>query len=281
MSTLSQLEKAPDGCIIAPGVEDASQPSLWSLEWGLLWSMWYRDLLRLAKERSRWLGVVAQPLLFWLFIGSGIGDNFRVAGAGNSSYLTFFFPGILVMVLLFTSIFGTISVIEDKRSGYLQGVLVAPGSRFSMLLGKIMGVSSVSILQALLLTAFAPLAGYPFAEINFMMLFAAVLLASTGLTAINLIIAWSISSVQGYHAIMSILLIPLWILSGAMFPYRDTWIGKVMLANPLSYAVDAVRHALVGARSTLASSSPAVSIGVLLGVLALGLLGATWVCRRK
>ena len=183
----------------------------WAL--GMIAALWRRDMLRLKRERSRWLGVVLQPLLFWLLIGSGMASSFRPAVAGDVDYLTFFFPGILVMVVLFTAIFGTISVIEDRQQGFLQGVLVAPGPRWAMVVGKIAGVASLALLQTALLAAMAPLAGYAYAGIDWGLLALVVALTVAGLTAVGFAMAWALSSAQAYPAVMSMILLPLWILS--------------------------------------------------------------------
>lgn len=218
-----------------------------SWEAGTIAALWRRDLLRLVRERSRWIGVVLQPLLFWVVIGSGMDRVFALPGAEGTSYRAWFFPGILVMIVLFTTIFATMSVIEDRQSGFLQQVLVAPGSRLSLVLGKVAGVTTMALIQAALFLPVAPLAGFPLGAVAWPTLLAAVLLTCVGLTAVNLAMAWVLSSTQGYHAIMSVVLIPLWILSGAMFPADDGWIGAIMAANPLAWSVGAVRAALAGA----------------------------------
>lgn len=230
-------------------------PSPLSQEWGLISALWTRDMLRLKKERSRWLGVVAQPLMFWFFIGSGMVDKMAIDGA-DGDYLTYFFPGIIVMTILFTTIFATMSVIEDRQSGFLQGILVGPASRPSMVLGKLSGVTTLALLQCILLVAFAPLAGYAFSSIAWAPLFALVILTSMCLGALNFATAWILNSTQAYHGFMSVLLLPLWILSGAMYPHPGSgWLEWVMAANPMTYAVDGIRLALSGNPVPLAYAS--------------------------
>ena len=123
-------------------------------EWGVVAALWKRDMWRLWRERSRWVGVVLQPLIFWGILGTGFGDRVQMAGA-QQDYLAFFFPGIAVMIVLFAALFATISVIEDRQSGFLQGVLVAPGSRAAMVLGKVLGVTSLAMIQVLLFLCIA------------------------------------------------------------------------------------------------------------------------------
>ncbi|MCC6746190.1 MAG: ABC transporter permease [Deltaproteobacteria bacterium] len=214
-------------------------------EWGVISSLWWRDLLRLARERSRWIGVLAQPVLFWVMLGSGLAETFRMPG-GGPSYLTYFYPGVLVMTVLFTAIFGTISVIEDRQLGFLQAVLVAPGSRGALVLGKTAGVTTMALIQTAILLGAAPLAGYSFGQVSWPALLLVLLLGSVTLTTLSFSMAWVMSSTQGYHAVMSVVLIPLWMVSGAMFPAPASWMGVVVRFNPISYIVSGVRAALAG-----------------------------------
>lgn len=245
---------------------------------GVIHALWVRDLLRLRKERSRWFGVVLQPVIFWLILGSGMAGTFSLRDS-DLDYTAFFYPGVLVMIVLFTSLFATISVIEDRQSGFLQGVLVAPGSRVAMVLGKVAGVASLTGIQLVLFLALAPMAGYGLLAVNWPLLLVVVLLSSASLTAIHLAAAWVSPSVAAYHAIMSILTLPLWVLSGAMFPVPDGWMGALMRANPMTYMVAGVRDAL-GAQAGLGLPATGLTLG-LLAVFALAGVGlATRVCRR-
>ncbi|MFT5434609.1 MAG: daunorubicin resistance ABC transporter membrane protein, partial [Myxococcota bacterium] len=239
----------------------ADTPTRGQQEFGIIAALWRRDLLRLQRERSRWMGVVLQPLLFWLIIGSGMADTFAIAGAGDVDYLEWFFPGILMMIVLFTVIFATISVIEDRQSGFLQGVLVAPGSRLAMVLGKVSGVVSMTLIQSALFLALMPLAGYSYLDVNWLTLLIAVVLSSAFLTGLGICMAWALPSAQAYHALMSVVLLPAWIVSGAMFPPPEGWIQYVMMVNPLTYAVSATR-------GSMTSVGQGPSVGLSLIVLA-------------
>lgn len=254
-----------------------SKTSAFAKEWGLISALWTRDMLRLKKEKSRWLGVVAQPLIFWFFIGAGMVDKMSIPGA-EGDYLTFFFPGIVVMTVLFTTIFATMSVIEDRQSGFLQGVLVGPASRPSMVLGKLSGVTSLALLQCALLFLFAPIAGYSLASIAWVPLIVLVILTSLSLGALNFAAAWLLNSTQAYHGFMSVLLLPLWILSGAMYPHPGGgWLEWVMALNPMTYAVDGMRLAMTGNDVPL---EYAYSIPVCLAALSLFFAGFfAWALR--
>jgi daunorubicin resistance ABC transporter membrane protein len=246
-----------------------------------------RDLRRFFRQRSRVVGSVAQPLILWAVLGAGLGASFRAAGAGGVSYLQYFYPGTVVLTMLFTAIFSTISVIEDRHHGFLQAVLVAPVARTALVLGKTLGGVAIALVQAAALVALAPLAGFSLAAIDWPALAAALLFSAVGFTALGFAVAWWIDSTQGYHAVMSVALIPLWMLSGAMFPASGAHrvVHGLMLANPMTYAVSAVRRGFYGAALPAdlvpASSSLALelAIGALFAVLAIAAAAA--LCRRR
>ena len=123
--------------------------------------LWRRDLMRFLKQPSRIIGAMGQPLIFWFVVGAGLSPNFEIANL-EMDYQAYFYPGVVLMVLLFAAIFSSMSVIEDRRIGFLQCVMAGPGSRMSLVLGKCLGSSSVAIIQALLFVALAPVAGFSF-----------------------------------------------------------------------------------------------------------------------
>ena len=212
--------------------------------------LWWRDLVRFFRQPSRLVGALGQPIIFWLVIGSGMAATFRMPGT-PLGYLQFFFPGVVLMVVLFAAIFTTVSVIEDRHQGFLQAVLAGPGSRAALVVGKALGSASVALSQAALFLALAPAAGFPLRHIHWPLLVAALALAAVGLAALGFAVAWAIDNVQGYHAIQMTLLVPLWVVSGAMFPMSPDHpaLGAVMRANPVAYAVSAARRALAGERA--------------------------------
>jgi ABC-type polysaccharide/polyol phosphate export permease len=190
------------------------------------------------------------------------------------------------MVVLFTSIFSTMSLIEDRHEGFLQAVLVAPSSRLSVVRGTTLGGGAIALLQAGLVMVALPWAGYPLAQVDWPLTVLLLTLASLALCSLGFAIAWFLDSVQGYHAVMSVLLLPLWIVSGAMFPVERAapWLGAVMRVNPMTYAVEGLRHALYGG-AVPAGLGPGVSAGPALaavaGFAALSLGLAVWACTRQ
>src|SRR2546421_12464859 len=223
-------------------------------------TLWWREIVRFYRQRTRVIGVIASPLVFWLVIGSGFGTSFRSGdSAGQQHYLDYFYPGALIMIVLFTSIFTMMSVIEDRKEGFLLSVLVAPVPRSAIVLGKVLGGTTLSTIQGLIFLAFAPLVGVHVSPGDFLLVALTVFLVSFALTALGFAIAWPMDSTQAFHAIINLFLIPLWLLSGALFPLAGAsgWIRLLMRINPLTYGVEALRSLLYPASSTafpLASS---------------------------
>ncbi len=206
-----------------------------------------RELVRFYRQRSRIIGVIGSPIIFWFLIGSGLGSSFKHPDAPpEMNYLEYFFPGTMVLIVLFTSIFSTISIIEDRKEGFLQSVIVAPVSRASIALGKIMGGTLLSLFQAILMLVLAPFLGIHLDLSTVFVVVTVLFFISFGLTGLGFLIAWKMESTQGFHAIMNLFLIPLWLLSGALFPVSGAagWLRHVMTINPLSYGIVALRQGL-------------------------------------
>ncbi|MBI5545424.1 MAG: ABC transporter permease [Deltaproteobacteria bacterium] len=242
-----------------------------------------RDLKRLLRQPSRLAGAIGQPLVFWLVLGGGFAGTFHLPGA-PVGYLEYFYPGVLAMVVLFSAIFGAMSLIEDRREGFLQAVLAGPGSRASVALGKILGGSAVALLQALVFLALAPWAGFEPATIAWGPLLALLALAALALTGVGFALAWWIDSTQGYHAVVSLLLIPLWVLSGAMFPAAGSVLSTLMRLNPVAYVVDGLRRALYGGlvpATVGLESSLSLDIAMAGAFAIMAFAAAAVVCRRR
>ncbi len=229
-----------------------------------------RELIRFYRQKSRVIGVIGSPLLFWFLIGSGLGNSFRHPGGGSGmSYLEYFFPGTITLIILFTSIFSTISIIEDRREGFLQSVIVSPMPRFGIVLGKVLGGTVLAVGQALLLLVVTPWIGIPMSVASFALVFAILFVLAFGLTALGFLIAWKMDSSQGFHAIMNLFLIPLWLLSGALFPPSGAaaWLSTVMAWNPLSYGIAALRGGLYFGDPAHAGESSALTLSFVVTAL--------------
>ncbi len=218
-----------------------------------------RELVRFLRQRTRIIGAVGQPVIFWLLFGAGLRSSFKPPSWADSlshavTYQEYFLPGVAALIVLFTAIFSTISIIEDRREGFLQGILVAPVSRLAIVLSKISAGTILAILQAGLFLLAGPLLSVigVGAEIEVSwsvsrMLMAGVflMLIAAELTALGFIIAWPMNSTQGFHAIMSIFLMPMWLVSGAFFPGGESgWLFWLIRINPLTYGVAGLRRLL-------------------------------------
>jgi ABC-2 type transport system permease protein len=211
--------------------------SLWLASGTLL----KREVVRFLRQPNRVVGALGTPLVFWFLIGSGQGRSFQFPGRAGSEmdYLQYFFPGALLMILLFTAIFSTISIIEDRREGFLQGVLVSPAPRSSVVLGKLLGGAFLAFGQGLVFLALSPVLDIRMTLSSGAYVAALMFVVSFGLTGLGFALAWRMESTQGFHAVMNLFLMPLWFLSGALFPPSGApgWLRAVMDLNPLTYTV--------------------------------------------
>lgn len=249
-------------------------------------TLWWREITRFRRQRSRLFGALGQPLIFWLLLGGGLRASFRPPGVpAGVDYMAYFYPGIMALVLLFTAIFSTIAVVEDRREGFLQGVLVAPVSRSSIVVGQALGGTTLALAQAVLMLLLAPLVGIPLSFLSVLAVIGVLFCVGFSLTNLGLMIAWRLETTQGFHAIMNLILMPLWLLSGAFFPVTGVpfWLAWVMRVNPLTYGMTALRRCLYLAQPATAgaipSLTPSMSITLLFG--ALTLLGAVYTANRS
>jgi ABC-2 type transport system permease protein len=247
-------------------------------------TLWWREIVRFYRNRGRVAGVILSPLLFWVVIGSGFGTSFHGGGAGGGShYLEYFFPGALTMIVLFTSIFAMMSVIEDRKEGFLLSVLVAPVHRSVIVLGKVLGGATLAALQGTVFLVFTPLLhGAHLGAGNVLPILLTIFLVAFALTALGFAIAWPMDSSQAFHAIVNLFLIPLWLLSGALFPLRGAsgWIRLLMRADPLTYGNEALRQLLFPGSSSIL---PVGTSLLILGLFSAVMFSCGWVMaiRRR
>jgi ABC-2 type transport system permease protein len=237
-------------------------------------TLWWREIVRFYRQRSRVVGVIASPLLFWLVIGAGFGTSFRAGNApGQQHYLDYFYPGALIMIVLFTSIFAMMSLIEDRKEGFLLSVMVAPVPRSAIVLGKVLGGTTLSAIQGLIFLAFAPFVGVHMGIIDFLLVVFVVFLVSFALTSLGFAIAWPMDSTQAFHAIINLFLIPLWLLSGALFPLSGAsgWLRLIMRLNPLTYGVEALRNLLYPESPTVLPLPASIAALALFTIVIFGL----------
>jgi ABC-2 type transport system permease protein len=247
-------------------------------------ALWWREIIRFVRQRSRVVGAFAQPLLFWILLGAGFSTSFRPPDApAELGSMAYFYPGIIGLVLLFTAIFSTIAVVEDRKSGFLQGVLVAPISRGGIVLGQALGGTTLAVLQGVL--GLAPLVGIRLTALSAAATVGVIAAIAFALTSLGLVIAWRMESTQGFHAIMNLILMPIWLLSGAFFPAAGaaTWLGWIMRLNPLTYGMAALRRCLYLGAPAAVGLVPALAPSLVITALFCGaaFAGATAVARRS
>ena len=210
----------------------------------VIYILWERQLKRYLRSKTRIFGSLAQPLFFLLALGAGFGPVFSKAGEGN--YIQFLVPGIISMTLIFTSVFSGMEIIWDKQFGFLKETLVAPVPRFNIMLGRTLGGATLATLQCTIVLFLSLFAGFrPVAWGLVPIAILIMFLSSLLFTALGTAIASKLDDMQGFQMIMNFLVMPLFFLSGAIFPLdRGTMLGKIASFDPLSYTVDALRHIL-------------------------------------
>ncbi|MBZ0153930.1 MAG: ABC transporter permease [Planctomycetes bacterium] len=246
---------------------------------GAVLSLWQREIVRFLRDRSRLTGSLLQPVIFWLLFTGALRSSFEPSGMDYGQY---FFVGTLAMIALFTAIFSTITVIEDRKEGFLQGVLVSPVPRSTIALGKILGGATLGMGLAVVFLLLAPFAGVSLDAGRVALGLGVLALLSIAVTGLGFTFAWLLDSSAGYHGIMMVLFMPMLLLSGAFFPMHDahwlmSWIRHV---NPMTYGVGALRHALQGEVDGVPSFAVCLLGTVLFAVLMFA-LGTFVVSRRR
>lgn len=209
-------------------------------------ALWQREITKFLRDRSRLIGALVQPLGFWVLLGIGFYGTFQMPGAQGVGYLEYLYPGIIALILLFTAIFSTISVVQERQEGFLQAALVAPVPRTAIVLGLVSGGATLAVAEAALFLLLSPLVGL----VPTLAGLAVVLLAATAMalafTALGFVIAWRLDTTRGFHAVMNLFLLPMWFLSGAFFPVESVpaVLRWVMYLNPATYGVAAIRQGL-------------------------------------
>jgi ABC-2 type transport system permease protein len=250
-----------------------------------LYTLWLREVKRYLRDRTRIVSSFVQPFLWLVVFGSGIGAALR--GGLQLPGLNFqqlIFPGIVAQTLLFTSMFMGISVIWDREFGFLKEILVAPISRFSLFLGKMFGDSTDAIVQGILVFPIALALGINFSLTSFLISLPIMLLITIGLVSVGLVIASFIGSLESFGAIQSFINLPLFFLSGALFPVVGTgitWLEVAARVNPLTYGVDALKSVILGAPYASLQIQPLFVDIAIVGAFDLIMIGVgTWAFSR-
>jgi ABC-2 type transport system permease protein len=212
-----------------------------------LYTLWLRETKRFVRDRARVIISFVQPLLWLVVFAAGFGARLIIPGIGYQQYL---FPGIIGQTLLFTSMFMGISVIWDKEFGFMKEILVSPVSRFTIFMGKMLGDSSAALLQGIIVFAFGFILGIPFNPLTLFAALPIMLLLTFGLVSVGLILASFMGSLENFGAIQTFINLPLFFLSGALFPISGAgtpeWLQVASAFDPLTYGIDALRTVILG-----------------------------------
>ena len=219
-----------------------------------IYIIWYRDVLRYSRDRLRLLASLAQPLLFLLIFGTGLSASLRgigggLGGATSINYVQFIYPGIIGMAVLFTSIFSAMSIVWDREFGFLKEVLVAPIDRSAIAIGKALGGSTQAMVQGMILLVLAPIVGVTLTPLAVLELIPLIFVLAFALTTLGVALATGITSMQGFQAVMNFLMMPIFFLSGALFPLSNLpwWMTGLTRIDPAAYGIDPIRRVIMGA----------------------------------
>jgi len=237
-----------------------------------IYALWLREFKVFMREKSRLVASTFTPILWLFVIGSGLGAA-NPSTAPGVDYQQFIFPGIVAMSIIFSSVFFGSYIIWDRKFDFLKSVMVAPVSRGSVFVGKTLGGMTTSLIQAAILLAIGAAIGIPFTPLSLVQVVATILLMSFGLTSLGLALGSYMYSLEGFQMIVSFVVFPLFFLSGALFPLDNLpgWLGILTAADPATYGVDALRHAMLGVGSNSIGFDGAVLVGYTAALGAFGI----------
>jgi ABC-2 type transport system permease protein len=237
-----------------------------------MWALTWRDLVRFLRDRSQVLGAFARPLLWLVFMGKGLSASVQLKG--GVGYQHFVFAGAIAMAVLFGGVFQGVTIIWDREFGFLKEVLVAPISRVTIVLGKTLSGTVVTVVQGCLTLLFAPVVGLHLAPASLLALLGIIVLLSLGMTAMGVVVATRMQTFEGFGVISNFVILPLYFLSGGVFPVDrlPTWMAILVRLNPVTYGVDLMRHALVQPAAFAVGLDLLVLIGFAAAMVALALV---------
>jgi ABC-2 type transport system permease protein len=215
--------------------------------WRGIYIIWYRDILRFWRDRMRMVGAIAFPLLFLVVFGGGLSGTMGMLAPGVN-FAKFVFPGIVGMTVLMTSFMSGVSVVWDREFGFLREVLVAPVSRVAVAAGKTLGGATIALIQGIVILLFAPLFGVALSPLVLLKLLPIMFLVACALSAMGVLLASRIKSIEAHQVVMQFLMFPMVFLSGVFFPVNNlpAWMGVLVKINPATYGVDPIRRLVLG-----------------------------------
>jgi ABC-2 type transport system permease protein len=221
-----------------------------------IYIIWYRDIIRYSRDRLRLIASLSQPLLFLVVFGTGLSSALQGAAGGfgaapgaSVNYVQFIYPGIIGMAVLFTSIFSAMSIVWDREFGFLKEVLVAPIDRSAIAIGKALGGSTQAMVQGAILLILAPFIGVKLTPLAVLELLPLIFVLAFALTSMGVALAGGMKSMQGFQAVINFLMMPIFFLSGALFPLNNlpAWMAVLTHIDPAAYGIDPLRRVILGA----------------------------------
>ncbi|MHB8859912.1 MAG: ABC transporter permease [Thermoleophilia bacterium] len=212
--------------------------------------IWLRDLKRHFRDRARIIGSLASPIIFIFILGQGLGSTIGAnlpVGGGTLDYKTFMFPGILGMTVLFAGVFASVSIVWDREFGFLKEMLVAPVPSWSIAVGKVVSGATIASFQGCIMLLLAPFAGVSLSPLIIAELIPTLFLVACSMTGLGVLVASRLKSMQGFQMIMNFIMMPMFFISGAMFPLANApgWMDALSKIDPLTYGVDALRSIML------------------------------------
>ena len=236
-----------------------------------IYIIWYRDIIRYSPDRLRLIASLSQPLLFLVVFGTGLSSalggaagGFGAAPGASVNYVQFIYPGIIGMAVLFTSIFSAMSIVWDREFGFLKEVLVAPIDRSAIAIGKTLGGSTQAMVQGILLLVLAPIVGVTLTPLAVIELIPLIFVLAFALTTLGVVLAAGIKSMQGFQAVINFLMMPIFFLSGALFPLGNLpwWMTGLTRIDPAAYGIDPLRRVILGASGVPAAVTDRLGLTV-------------------
>ncbi len=214
------------------------------------WIVWRRELIRFVRQPGRWIAAIGTSAIIWVLLGSGFARSLtpEISPDETIPFAAWLLPGMMTLVAVFSAIFSSLSTIEDRQSGWLQAVLVSPVPRLSIAMGRTLGSGTVAFIQAGILLAAIPLVGLSPGVAGVLLGMFALAMTSLAMAAMGLAFAWRCTSSTSFHSIMNLVFMPMWLLSGSVFPVQGAarWLEIVAWCNPLTWCTTAIRTSLTG-----------------------------------
>ncbi len=253
--------------------------SSFTIEWAAVGAFWLRDMKRFLRARSRLVGTMVVPILLFAYLGLGL-NSLIIGSSGGPTYASYILPGIVGMSVLLSSMSSGISVLWDRELGFLREIMVAPVSRLSIVLGRIIGGTTISLMQVLIIAMVAAATGFRPVSVRLLpVALCLVVLSSVGFIGLGLAFASRLRDTQGFNMVMSLLVLPMLLLSGALFPLEASpeLLRALSLVDPLTYTVDGLRWCLIGE----SSFTLVLSVGVVGAFAACSVTLGTWMFHHS